>query len=238
MMRFTIDGSILKSLCDIASAVSISDLHITFHGVSAKVKAVDPSHCAIINADFAIEDGPVEPIETIIPTVRLKEVIVSFAGEERVNIDIGGSRMSISVGRKRRIIGLIDPRNSPNIGMPDLEHALSVSVPKDFLRSCLKASPGKSLVANIEVRDGVFSYTASEESEVFEDSMPVSVTPEGASAKSMFTTSFIADVLDPATSKEVRVHLSDNYPLKLEYAVRGGNATVLLAPRLIDEGSA
>lgn len=228
-------GKTMKALRDVFDAVKMRDAAFRLGPNGISICAVDPAHVALAEAILTLERPPAEETEVMVSMEKYKEAAKPFFADEQVTWALVGNTLTFKVGRRRRTIGLLDPRTSTAPRIPNVPWPLTFKVPNAFLRRCNKDGPNDLDIITLSVNDGVFRWYAGndEGTDVFEDL--VDVEAPGASESSMFTRDYLADVLDPAVSADVIISLGSNMPVKFEYAVDGGSCKVLLAPRIISE---
>lgn len=237
--KFRVSGAMLKSLRDVAEAVKLHEFNVLFRGSEAWVCAADAAHVALIDAKFTVDGAPADPLELLIDVAKFKDAIKPFSGDKDVLVEVKGAQVKLKVGRRHRTMMTLDAKETQRPRLPPLSWPVSFTVPKAWLHACLKASPEGTTIVAVEAKGGEFHYTASNDNrtDVYEDSMAVEGLDGGAAERTLLSLNYLVDLAGPAVSQEIKVSLGTNYPLSLNYAISEGVATVLLAPRVEQDGA-
>lgn len=231
MTKFKISGKTLKALADLADLLLYDDFFFKAQGAKLRIIGGSADMTTIVDAVFDIEGGPETELVVAHSLKRFKKGIESFAKDEKVEVGIDGVFMVFQVGRRRRKVAMVDPRNLPNPRFPNIPWDAKAEVPVKFILDSAKASEASEVV-KLTLGDGLLSWKAESEMDAYEDAVEC---PTEGSAHGLFTPHFIAKILDPAASEKFTLHMLTGLPLKAEFAVYGGHATIALAGREVQE---
>ncbi|NPA75579.1 MAG: proliferating cell nuclear antigen (pcna) [Euryarchaeota archaeon] len=239
-MRLKIDVKDLKEITNLLlTLVNEAKFEFTPNGLS--VKAVDPSHVAMIVMDVE-KDGFVEyeceEEELGVDLAKVRDILKLTSSNDVVEISKEGGKLTFLIGNLSRSMPLIDTSNLsvpkvPNIGLP----AKVVISKSDFI-SGIKAADGISDSITIKVTPTEFEMYAMGDEDTSRLNLPKDMVQEidcEEPVKSTYPVDYLlrlAKAMDSA--KDITIYLGKDYPVKIVFdVVKGhGKVTYLLAPRI------
>lgn len=232
-----IPGPALQSVVDIAEAMAADlqdgDATVTLHGDRMRACIAHAGRVAITEAEWAIKDGPAEPLVACIPLGALKRRLegrlAGYADEPAVEVSFKGLQMTLRVGSRRSRIDLADPSQSetPKV-LSGIPWDCKATVPLAFLIDSAKRSPGETV--EITAKAGRLNWRSDSGTQAYEDSIECPVDGE---AQGLFTPEFLLDFLKPATGDSVALDMCSGYPMRISMEVPHGKATVVVAARVM-----
>ena len=139
--------SIREFIGTVGSLVDEAKLNVSEDGI--QIKAVDPSHVAMIEANLvksAFDSYEAATAEMGIDVDKFKMVLAVAGKEDMVDLEKDDklNRLVVSIGNLTRAMPLLDTSGMPDPKVPSLDLAASVSVSVEEISQGLKASKSVS----------------------------------------------------------------------------------------------
>ncbi|MGI0132435.1 MAG: DNA polymerase sliding clamp [Thermoplasmata archaeon] len=245
MFKARIKMEVLRELVEVISTL-VSEVKLGISKDGIEVKAVDPSHVAMLVLKInksAFEEFTGEPTEIGVDVEKFKEVLrLSKPGDViDLQYDGGKNRLVIHVGKVTRHMSVVDPAGITDPKVPNVNPPGLVVVKMDELRQGIRGS--ESISDHVTLSLDLEGFTMHSEGET--DRVDMHLPKEGLSklevkeaVKSMYPLDFFSSMVKSiTTSDEVTLHVGNEYPLKIEFGVAAGKgeARFLLAPRVEED---
>ena len=251
MFKARIRTEVLRELVEVVSTL-VSEVKLSVSKDGVEVKAVDPSHVAMLVLKLegnVFEEFTGEPTQIGVDMEKLKDVLrLSKPGEViDLQYDGGKSRLVVKVGRVTRHMAIIDPAGMAEPKVPNVNPPTLAVVRMDEIRQGIRGSESVSDHVTIQVDPEHFAMYSEGETDRVDLALALPVGKEGSglsrleakeSVKSMYPLYFFSAMMKSITSaEEVTLHVGNEYPLKIEFAVAGGKGSgrFLLAPRVEED---
>jgi proliferating cell nuclear antigen len=245
MFKARMKMEVLREIVEVISTL-VSEVKLGVSKDGVDVKAVDPSHVAMLVLKLnkgAFEEFTGEPTEIGIDVEKLKEVLrLSKPGDVLdLQFDGGKNRLVISVGKVTRSMSIVDPAGITDPKVPNVNPPGIAVVKMDELRQGIRGS--ETISDHVTLMLDPDGFTMHSEGET--DRVDLKIPKEGLpklevkeKVKSMYPLDFFSSMVKSITSsEEVTLHVGNEYPLKIEFAVAGGrgDGRFLLAPRVEED---
>lgn len=245
MFKARIRMEVLRELVEVVSTL-VSEVKFTVSKDGIDVKAVDPSHVAMLVLKLdksAFEEFTGEPTEIGIDVEKLKEVLrLSKPGEFLdLQFDGGKNRLIIKAGKVTRHMSIVDPAGITDPKVPNVSPPGVAVVKMDELRQGIRGSESISDHVTLTLEPDGFSMHSEGET----DRVDMHLPKEGLgrldvkdTVKSMYPLDFFSSMVKSiTTADEVTLHVGNEYPLKIEFPMAGGKGEgrFLLAPRVEED---
>lgn len=247
MFKARIKMEVLRELVEVISTL-VSEVKLTISKDGVEVKAVDPSHVAMLVLKLnksAFEEFTGEPTEIGVDVEKFKEVLrLSKPGDILdLQYDGGKNRLVIHVGNVTRHMAVVDPAGITDPKVPNVSPPALAVVRMDELRQGIRGSESISDHVTLTLQpDG---FTMFSEGETDRVDLKLANEKDGLkrlevkeTVKSMYPLDFFSSMVKSITgSEEVTLHVGNEYPLKIEFSVAGGKGEgrFLLAPRVEED---
>jgi proliferating cell nuclear antigen len=245
MFKARMKMEVLRELVEVISTL-VSEVKLSVSKDGVEVKAVDPSHVAMLVLHLnkgAFEEFTGEPTEIGVDVEKFKEVLrLSKPGDEiDLQYDGGKNRLVIKVGKVTRHMAIVDPAGITDPKVPNVTPPALVVVKMDELRQGIRGS--ESISDHVTITLEPDSFVLHSEGET--DRVDMRLAKENLSklevketVKSMYPLDFFSSMVKSITSSDdVTLHVGNEYPLKIEFSVAGGKGEgrFLLAPRVEED---
>ena len=249
MFRSEINAGLLKSSVDTVS-VLVDECKVRLDEDGLSITAVDPANVGMVELDIPANSfGSYEADEEVLGLNLVRfEDIVGMANKGDVvemELDEETRKLTIRIDGLRYTLSLIDPdsiHQEPNV--PDLDLPGDIELAGREIRRGVKAAGMVSdhMAFGVSGDDDTFYMRAEGDT----DDVRVDLTEEdvigletgGEKAESLFSLDYL-DSMAKAIPNDaaVDVEVGDDYPVKMNFDVAGGDAhvTYLLAPRIENE---
>jgi proliferating cell nuclear antigen len=245
MFKARIRMEVLRELVEVISTL-VSEVKFSVSKEGIEVKAVDPSHVAMLVLKLdrgAFEEFTGEPTEIGVDVEKLKEVLrLSKPGDVLdLQFDGGKNRLVIKVGKVTRHMSVVDPAGITDPKVPNVSPPGIAVVKMEELRQGIRGS--ESISDHVTLTLEPEGFTMHSEGET--DRVDMRLPKEGLgrlevkdTVRSMYPLDFFSSMVKSITSSdEVTLHVGNEYPLKIEFAMAGGHGEgrFLLAPRVEED---
>jgi proliferating cell nuclear antigen len=245
MFKARIKMEVLRELVEVISTL-VSEVKLTISKDGIDVKAVDPSHVAMLVLKInkgAFEEFTGESTEIGVDVEKLKEVLRLSKPGDLIDLqyDGGKNRLIIHVGKVTRHMSVVDPAGITDPKVPNVSPPGIAVVKMEELRQGIRGS--ESISDHVTIILEADGFTMHSEGET--DRVDMKLPKEGMarlevkeSVKSMYPLDFFSSMVKSiTTSEEVTLHVGNEYPLKIEFSLAGGKGEgrFLLAPRVEED---
>ncbi|MGI0068602.1 MAG: DNA polymerase sliding clamp, partial [Thermoplasmata archaeon] len=186
-----------------------------------------------------------EPTGIGIDMEKLKDVLRLAKPGENIDLqyDGGKSRLVVKVGKVTRSMSVIDPAGMPEPKVPNVSPPAVAVVSMGEIRQGIRGSESISDHVTIQVEPEIFSLYSEGETDrvdlhLAKGGPGLSRLESKESVKSMYPLDFFSAMMKSITSAdEVTLHVGNEYPLKVEFAMANGKGSgrFLLAPRVEED---
>ncbi|HEV2449053.1 MAG TPA: DNA polymerase sliding clamp [Thermoplasmata archaeon] len=245
MFKARVRMEVLRELVEVVSTL-VSEVKLSISKDGIEVKAVDPSHVAMLVLKLnssVFEEFTGEATEIGLDVEKLKEVLrLSKPGDLlELQFDGGKNRLVVSVGKLTRHMSVVDPAGLTDPKVPNVSPPGQVVVRMDELRQGIRGS--ESISDHVTLKLAPSGFTLQSEGET--DRVDLQIPKEGLSrletkeeVKSMYPLDFFSSMVKSITSsEEATLYVGNEYPLKIEFALASGKGEgrFLLAPRVEED---
>ena len=239
--------SIKEFIGTVGALVDEAKMNVSEDGI--QVKAVDPSHVAMIEANLvksAFDSYEAAPVEMGIDVDKFKTVL-SFAGkEDMVDMEKDDSlnRLVVNIGNLTRAMPLLDTSGMPDPKVPSLDLPASISVSVNEISQGLKASKSVSDHIALSTTKDSFRLVCEGDNQnkvdlsLGKDQLEKLDSSEDAT--SLFSLEYFALMVNSLPSDRIlHINLGSDLPVKVDADLAvddmtgaQGNVKFLLAPRI------
>jgi proliferating cell nuclear antigen len=245
MFKARIKMEVLRELVEVVSTL-VSEVKLSVSKDGIDVKAVDPSHVAMLVLKLnknGFEEFTGEPTEIGVDVEKLKEVLRLSKPGDIIDLqyDGGKNRLVLHVGRVTRHMSVVDPAGITDPKVPNVTPPGLAVVRMEELRQGIRGS--ESISDHVTITLDGEGFTMHSEGE--NDRVDMKLAKDNLKrlevkepVRSMYPLDFFSNMVKSITSSdEVTLHVGNEYPLKIEFAVAGGKGEgrFLLAPRVEED---
>lgn len=239
--------SIKEFIGTVGALVDEAKLNVSEDGI--QVKAVDPSHVAMIEANLvksAFDSYEATPVEMGIDVDKFKTVLAVAGKEDMVDMEKDDSlnRLVINIGNLTRAMPLLDTSGMPDPKVPSLDLPASVSVSVNEIAQGLKASKSVSdHIALSTTKDSFRLVCEGDNQNKVDLSLGKDQLEKLDSAEettSLFSLEYFALMVNSLPADRIlHINLGSDLPVKVDADLAvddmtgaQGNVKFLLAPRI------
>lgn len=245
MFKARIKMEVLRELVEVISTL-VSEVKLTISKDGIDVKAVDPSHVAMLVLKVnksAFEEFTGEPTEIGLDVEKLKEVLRLCKPGDIIDLqyDGGKNRLVLHVGKVTRLMAVVDPAGITDPKVPNVSPPGIAVVRMEELRQGIRGS--ESISDHVTLTLDADGFTMHSEGET--DHVDMKLPKDGLkrleakeTVRSMYPLDFFSNMVKSITSsEEITLHVGNEYPLKIEFQLAGGKGEgrFLLAPRVEED---
>jgi proliferating cell nuclear antigen len=245
MFKARIKMEVLRELTEVVSTL-VSEVKLSVSKDGIEVKAVDPSHVAMLVLKLqksAFEEFTGESTDIGLDVEKLKEVLRLSKPTDVLDLqyDGGKNRLVIKVGKVTRHMSVVDPAGITDPKVPNVTPPASAVVKMEELRQGIRGSESISDHVTLTVDPEGFSMHSEGETDRVDMHLPKESLPKLEAkepVKSMYPLDFFSAMMKSITTAEdVTLHVGNEYPLKIEFTVADnrGAGFFLLAPRVEED---
>ena len=239
--------SIKEFIGTVGALVDEAKMNVSEDGI--QVKAVDPSHVAMIEANLvksAFDSYEAAPVEMGIDIDKFKTVLSVAGKEDMVDMEKDDSlnRLVVNIGNLTRAMPLLDTSGMPDPKVPSLDLPASISVSVNEISQGLKASKSVSDHIALSTTKDSFRLVCEGDNQnkvdlsLGKDQLEKLDSSEDAT--SLFSLEYFALMVNSLPSDRIlHINLGSDLPVKVyaDLAVDDmtgaqGNVKFLLAPRI------
>jgi proliferating cell nuclear antigen len=242
MLHARCKAEVLKTLIDAVSTL-VDEVKVNVQPEGLNLKAVDPAHVAMVELNLraaAFQEYKADSMEMGIDLEKFKEVLKLASGDDEVEMDFDPTahRLVMKIGNVTRRMSLVDTGGMSDPKVPKLDLPVKVTILPSELERGIRASEAiADHVALIADKD-TFELLAEGDTDQVHLKLDKSMLAElkaTEKAKSLFSLDYFANMVKAAKgSPGIHLNLGNDYPVKIEFDLAGGNGhvTYLLAPRI------
>lgn len=245
MFKARIRMELLKEAVEVISTL-VSEVKLSISKDGIHVKAVDPSHVAmlVMNLNGSVfEEFTGEPTEIGVDIEKIKEVLRLCKPGDRIDLqyDGAGQRLVLSVGKVTRQMSVVDPAGITEPKVPNVNPPGIAEITMEELRQGIRGSESISDHVTLILEPKGFTMLSEGES----DRVDLTIPKESLvkleikdPVRSMYPLDFFSSMVKSITSSErATLHIGNEYPLKIEFTLANsqGEGRFLLAPRVEEE---
>lgn len=232
----------LKELVTIVSTL-VDEAKFSISPDGVQLRAVDPAHVAMVDLKLdkgAFEEYKAEECEIGVDVAKLEQFLrLAKAGE---NIDIVNDeekkRLNVAVGNTTKRMSVIDTTGMSEPKVPNLNLPAKVSLKIEDISQGIKASESVSDHIALTVTKDYFEMVCEGDTDQVQMKLMKDQLLElecGEKVKSLFPLEYFSNMVRAVPSQsKITLNLGNDYPVKIEFQIAGGNGSVvyLLAPRI------
>lgn len=245
MFKARIRMEVLREMVEVISTL-VSEVKLSISKDGIEVKAVDPSHVAMLVLKLnknAFEEFTGEPTEIGVDVEKMKEVLRLCKPGDVLDLqyDGGKNRLVLHVGKVTRHMSIVDPAGITDPKVPNVTPPGVAVVRTEELRQGIRGSESISDHVTITLEPETFTLHSEGETDRVDLKLPKESLKRLEAkevVKSMYPLDFFSNMVKSITSsEEVTLHIGNEYPLKIEFQVSGGKGEgrFLLAPRVEED---
>ena len=239
--------SIKEFIGTVGALVDEAKMNVSEDGI--QVKAVDPSHVAMIEANLvksAFDSYEAAPVEMGIDVEKFKTVLSVAGKEDMVDMEKDDSlnRLVVIIGNLTRAMPLLDTSGMPDPKVPSLDLPASISVSVNEISQGLKASKSVSDHIALSTTKDSFRLVCEGDNQnkvdlsLGKDQLEKLDSSEDAT--SLFSLEYFALMVNSLPSDRIlHINLGSDLPVKVDADLAvddmtgaQGNVKFLLAPRI------
>ena len=239
--------SIKEFIGTVGALVDEAKMNVSEDGI--QVKAVDPSHVAMIEANLvksAFDSYEAAPVEMGIDVDKFKTVLSVAGKEDMVDMEKDDSlnRLVVNIGNLTRAMPLLDTSGMPDPKVPSLDLPASISVSVNEISQGLKASKSVSDHIALSTTKDSFRLVCEGDNQnkvdlsLGKDQLEKLDSSEDAT--SLFSLEYFALMVNSLPSDRIlHINLGSDLPVKVDADLAvddmtgaQGNVKFLLAPRI------
>tara|TARA_B100000029_G_scaffold95974_1_gene86060 strand:+ start:107 stop:862 length:756 start_codon:yes stop_codon:yes gene_type:complete len=239
--------SIKEFIGTVGALVDEAKMNVSEDGI--QVKAVDPSHVAMIEANLvksAFDSYEAAPVEMGIDVDKFKTVLAVAGKEDMVDMEKDDSlnRLVVNIGNLTRAMPLLDTSGMPDPKVPSLDLPASISVSVNEIAQGLKASKSVSdHIALSTTKDSFRLVCEGDNQNKVDLSLgkdQLEKLDSSEEATSLFSLEYFALMVNSLPSDRIlHINLGSDLPVKVDADLAvddmtgaQGNVKFLLAPRI------
>lgn len=247
MFKARVRMEVLRELVEVISTL-VTEVKLSVSKDGIDVKAVDPSHVAMLVVSLkkgAFEEFTGEPTEIGLDVEKLKEVLRLSKPGDPIELQFDGGKKSliVKVGRVTRSMSVVDPAGITDPKVPNVTPPGIAVVRMEELRQGIRGS--ESISDHVTISLDPEGFTMHSEGETDRVDMRLDKGASGLTkldvkeaVKSMYPLDFFSSMVKSiTTSPDVTLHVGNEYPLKIDFALADGKGEgrFLLAPRVEED---
>jgi proliferating cell nuclear antigen len=245
MFKARIKMEVLREAVEVISTL-VSEVKLSVSKDGVDVKAVDPSHVAMLVLKLkntVFEEFTGEPTEIGVDVEKIKEVLrLSKPGDViDLQYDGGKNRLVMSVGKVTRHMSVVDPAGITDPKVPNVSPPGTVVVKMDELRQGIRGSESISDHVTLILEATGFTMHSEGETDRVDLHLPAESLAKletKETVRSMYPLDFFSSMVKSiASAEEATLHIGNEYPLKIEFQLANGRGEgrFLLAPRVEED---
>lgn len=245
MFEVVVKSDVLKEVVKVLNTL-LNEVKLLISPDSIMVRAVDPSHVAMIDLELAKEacdSYEASDLELAIDLQRFNDFLnIAMHGEDiSLNYDEEMNVLLATIGPIKRKLALLDPTEIKLQKMPQLKLESFVEVGTRSLKRGIRAAKevGTYLTVTLDAENADFSSKGDIDSVNFllTKDMCEKLHAEER-VRSMFSLKYFEKLVAavPDSSETITLWVGNDIPVKAEFKIAEGKGSVtfLLAPRIMD----
>jgi proliferating cell nuclear antigen len=242
MFKSSAKAEVLKQIVDVISTlVDEAKFNVDADGIS--LKAVDPAHVAMVEMSLgkqAFEEFAGEDTELGIDLEKLREILkLAHSGDiVKMEHNEDKNQLIVKIGDVTRRMSLVDTAGMSDPKVPNIDLPTTIKLKAEELNYGIRASESVSDHIALVADDDYFEMSSEGDSDSVDFRLPkeklITLESKGK-VRSLFPLDYFSNMAKAISGgSEVKINLGNNYPVKLEFEIAGGNGHVkyLLAPRV------
>lgn len=242
MFRAKIKADVLKEVLPLVRTL-VDEVNIGLDSKGMLFRAIDPSHIAMIELRLskeAFEEYKAKSGVMGLNLIKLMDFLKLARAGEIISMELDDEKnlLLLKVGQLTRKMALVNPGSLSETKMPKLDPPGQVVVNVDHLKQGIRASEGVSVQVALRATPEAFHM----ESEGDQDSVDLELPKDHLekldvkdTLRSLYPLDYFSNLVRAIPSGTiVTLNVGNDYPMKVEFEVCGGNgyATYLVAPRI------
>lgn len=243
MFKLRVKMEVLRELVDVVSTL-VSEVKLSVSKDGLEAKAVDPSHVAMLVLKLqksVFEEFTGEATEIGVDIEKLKEVLRLSKPGDILDLQFDGkNRLVATVGRVTRQMAVVDPAGITDPKVPNVSPPATVTVKTEDVRQGIRGSESFTDHVTLTLEPDAFTMHSEGDTDRLDLRLPKETLARlevKESVKSMYPLDFFSAMVKSISSDEATLHVGNEYPLKIEFAMGmgRGEGRYLLAPRVEED---
>lgn len=243
MFKLRVKMEVLRELVDVVSTL-VSEVKLSISKDGLEAKAVDPSHVAMLVLKLqkaVFEEFTGEATDIGVDIEKLKEVLRLSKPGDIIDLQFDGkNRLVASVGRVTRQMAVVDPAGITDPKVPNVSPPATVTVKTEDVRQGIRGSESFTDHVTLSLDPDAFTLHSEGDTDRLDLRLPKEMLARldvKESVKSMYPLDFFSAMVKSISSDEATLHVGNEYPLKIEFAMGmgRGEGRYLLAPRVEED---
>jgi proliferating cell nuclear antigen len=243
VFKLRIKMEVLRELVEVVSTL-VSEVKLSVSKDGVEAKAVDPSHVAMLVLKLqkaAFEEFTGEPTEIGVDVEKLKEVLRLSKPGDVLELQFDGkNRLVANVGRVTRQMAVVDPASITDPKVPNVSPPATVVVKTEDMRQGIRGSESFTDHVTLTLEPEAFTMHSEGDTDRLDLRIPKETLPRlevKEPVKSMYPLDFFSAMVKAISAEEATLHVGNEYPLKIEFAMGTGRGEgrYLLAPRVEED---
>ena len=242
MLHARCKADVLKTLID-ATSTLVDEVKVRVEPEGMSLKAVDPAHVAMVELTLraaAFQEYKADSMEMGLDLEKFKEVLKLASGDDEVEMDFdpSGHRLVMKIGNVTRRMSLVDTSGMSDPKVPKLDLPCKITIMPSELERGIRAAESIADHVALSADKDTFELIAEGDTDQVHLKLDRSMLAElkaTEKSKSLFSLDYFANMVKAAKgSGGIQLQLGNDYPVKIEFDLAGGNGhvTYLLAPRI------
>ncbi|HTW55058.1 MAG TPA: DNA polymerase sliding clamp [Thermoplasmata archaeon] len=243
MFKLKVKMEVLREVVEVVSTL-VSEVKLSVSKDGLEAKAVDPSHVAMLVLRLqkgVFEEFTGEPTEIGVDVEKLKEVLRLSKPGDVIDLQFDGkNRLIANVGRLSRQMAIVDPAGITDPKVPNVSPPASVTVKTEEVRQGIRGSESFTDHVTLTLEPDAFTMHSEGDTDRLDLRLPKEALPKlevKETVKSMYPLDFFSAMVKSIGAEETTLHVGNEYPLKIEFAMGAGRGEgrYLLAPRVEED---
>ena len=243
MFKLRVKMEVLRELVDVVSTL-VSEVKLSVSKDGLEAKAVDPSHVAMLVLKLqksVFEEFTGEATEIGVDIEKLKEVLRLSKPGDILELQFDGkNRLVASVGRVTRQMAVVDPAGITDPKVPNVSPPAMVTVKTEDVRQGIRGSESFTDHVTLTLEPDAFTLHSEGDTDRLDLRLPKETLARlevKEAVKSMYPLDFFSAMVKSISADEATLHVGNEYPLKIEFAMGmgRGEGRYLLAPRVEED---
>lgn len=243
MFKVRVKMEVLREVVEVVSTL-VSEVKLSISKDGLEAKAVDPSHVAMLVLKLqkgVFEEFTGEPTEIGVDVEKLKEVLRLSKPGDVIDLQFDGkNRLVANVGRLSRQMAIVDPAGITDPKVPNVSPPASVTVKTEEVRQGIRGSESFTDHVTLTLDPDAFTMHSEGDTDRLDLRLPKDALPKlevKEAVKSMYPLDFFSAMVKSIGAEETTLHVGNEYPLKIEFAMGAGRGEgrYLLAPRVEED---
>ena len=244
MFQVTIKTDYLRNVVE-ATSILVDEIKLHFTPDRIYARAVDPAHVGMIDfrlkADAFEEYDVKEDVDLALDLDKLKSMLKLPSTENVITlVHEEEGQLVVHMGNLTRRMSLLDTGDMSDTKIPSLELSTEIVVNTAEIYKGVRASEAVSDHIALSADPEGFELVAKGDT----DTVTLHISKDDLASlsckeqvRSLFSLDYFSDMVKSVKSDTLKIHLGNDYPVKLIFDIADGNGevTYLLAPRIESE---